>query len=171
MYKWIAALALVASPALANPPAGSQPHNHDHHGHAAHGGEQAAPKGTLHRGAPFTVDAKAEIDLDQIAASPDKFTGKAVRVKGNVDKVCQAKGCWMALKGPSGKHSARITFKDYAFFVPKDIMGRTASVEGTVELKKLSKAMREHLAKDEGTDIANVPEVELRMVATGVEIM
>ena len=119
---------------------------------------------------PLYLNNKAQQPNTDLEVT-DKFTGKAVRVKGKVDKVCQAKGCWMALKGPSGKHSARITFKDYAFFVPKDIMGRTASVEGTVELKKLSKAMREHLAKDEGTDIANVPEVELRMVATGVEIM
>lgn len=186
MRKWIAILALVATPAFADPPTsqpGSQPssqaHGHDHHGHdhSAHdhhghaGADKPTPAGQkLHKGAAFTVTDDKQITLDAVAAAPNDFAGKTVRVKGKISKVCQAKGCWMAISDTAGKHTARITFKDYAFFVPKDVAGRVTSVEGTIKLKKLSEAMRKHLAKDEGTDVSNVPEVELRMVATGVEI-
>lgn len=125
----------------------------------------------LHRGAAFTVDAKAQVTLDAIAAKPADFVGKTVRVGGKVTKVCKKKGCWMALQGTDPKHSARITFKDYGFFVPLDADGKAAVVEGVVEVKQLSEAMRKHLAEDEGTTVDKVPATELRMVATGVELM
>ncbi|MFN3197420.1 MAG: DUF4920 domain-containing protein [Bradymonadia bacterium] len=187
MYKWIAIIALVASPAFADPPSsqpGSQPssqphtHSHDHGGKAhdhAHGKDHdhghAQGKAGMHRGAAFTLGADKEISFDTVAASPKQYASKTVRVKGKISKVCQAKGCWMAIKTADGKQSARITFKDYAFFVPKDVAGRECSVEGVVELKALSEAARAHFAKDEGTTIDKVPEVELRMVATGVDIL
>ena len=46
-----------------------------------------------------------------------------IRVTGIVEDVCQAKGCWMKVTTENGK-SMRVTFKDYGFFVPKDITGK-----------------------------------------------
>ncbi|MEM6767781.1 MAG: DUF4920 domain-containing protein, partial [Bacteroidota bacterium] len=41
----------------------------------------------------------------------------SLKLSGEVDACCQAKGCWMSMTLPDGK-SMRVTFKDYGFFVP-----------------------------------------------------
>ena len=48
--------------------------------------------------------------------------GKALKLTGEVGSVCQKAGCWMILR--DGETTARITFKDYSFFVPKNIGGK-----------------------------------------------
>ena len=56
-----------------------------------------------------------------IASSPDQLQ----IISGTVTKVCRKKGCWMILSD-KGSH-ARITFKDYEFFVPPKT-GRVKSI-------------------------------------------
>ena len=120
------------------------------------------------RGGDFTGAAKAT--LDQVAATPDKFAGKTVEVSGKVETVCVKKGCWLGLVGTKPAAKARVTFKDYAFFAPMDCKGATARIEGVVEVKKMSQAEREHLAKDEGKPVAEIPQVELRIMASALEL-
>ncbi len=43
-----------------------------------------------------------------------------VTFKGDVASVCKKKGCWMNVSLENGKE-VMVKFKDYAFFVPKDI--------------------------------------------------
>jgi hypothetical protein len=120
------------------------------------------------RGGDFTGATKAT--LDDVAATPDKFAGKTVEISGTVGTVCVKKGCWLGLTGTKPAVHARVTFKDYAFFAPMDSKGATARVEGVVEVKKMSDAEREHLAKDEGKPVAEVPAVELRIMASALEL-
>ena len=67
------------------------------------------------------------LNLDAIADQPEKFSGKEVCVEGSISAVCQAKGCWMTIAGGKATSRARVTFKDYAFFVPKDVKGKKLS--------------------------------------------
>ena len=52
----------------------------------------------------------------------------AVKFSTQVKEVCQKKGCWM--KVDMGKEEAMVRFKDYAFFMPKDISGKSIIAEG-----------------------------------------
>jgi hypothetical protein len=72
-----------------------------------------------------------------------------------------------------GDEEMRVTFKDYDFFVPKDISGRTAIMEGTVKRKITDVATLRHYAEDAGKkpeEIAAIvdPVKSLVFVADGV---
>jgi hypothetical protein len=51
-----------------------------------------------------------------------------VLVESTVAKVCEQRGCWLALKSASSQ--LHVTFKDEAFFVPVSLVGKTVLVEG-----------------------------------------
>ena len=46
-----------------------------------------------------------------------------MKIEGKVVDVCKKKGCWMTLETANGE-PMRVTFKDYAFFMPMDIVGK-----------------------------------------------
>ncbi len=68
---------------------------------------------------------------------------------------------------------ARVTFKDYGFFVPTDSAGAHAKLEGVVNVQLMKKGHVEHL-EEEGAKFANKnPDGtvrEVQFVATGVEL-
>ena len=110
------------------------------------------------------------LSLDDVAAQPERFADKAVLLTGKVDSVCRVKGCWMIIASEKSKANARITFKDYAFFVPKDAKGMKTKMSGVIKMKTLSEGERQHLADDGKVDVSEIPKVELRLVADGVEL-
>ena len=124
---------------------------------------------TVQRGAQFTVTDS--ITMDGLMAEANKYAGQTVRVSGTVSAVCRKKGCWMTLGGVDALARARVTFKDYAFFVPLDAAGSKAEIEGVVELKVLSDAERAHLADDAGKPVDQVPKNELRLMASAVQLV
>ncbi len=73
----------------------------------------------------------------------------SVKFKGTVQEVCQAKGCWMKVALADGQN-VMVRFKDYAFFVPKDIAGKEVVVQGLAYTDVLSVEDRRHYAKDAG---------------------
>lgn len=154
MFETLALLAALLSPA-------SQPA-------AAPTAVKMADHAVLHRGAAFTLTEKDRTTLDAVAAKAPEMAGKTVQVTGTVKSACAKKGCWMILAGDTAR--ARITFKDYGFFVPLDAAGADAIVEGAVEVKTLSDAERAHLAEDAGKKVDEIPQHELRLVATAVEL-
>lgn len=74
----------------------------------------------------------------------------ATRVKS----VCKMKGCWMILDLPG--EEVRVTFKDYGFFVPKDIDDRQVIVAGKAYLEELSVEDQKHYAEDAGKTEAEI---------------
>lgn len=95
-----------------------------------------------------------------------------VKVEGEVESVCQAAGCWMKIKLADG-NTMRVTFKDYGFFVPKDIAGKKVVFEGVPTVKSTSVKELQHYAEDAGKskeEIAQItsPKTELTFVANGV---
>ncbi|CAH0994472.1 hypothetical protein EMA8858_00582 [Emticicia aquatica] len=94
------------------------------------------------------------------------------KVSGVVESVCQVKGCWMKVKLEDGQ-TMRVTFKDYGFFVPKDIAGKTIVFEGNAATKTTSVDELRHYAVDAGKskdDVAKItePKTELTFEANGV---
>jgi len=119
----------------------------------------------------------APVDLASVVAAPRDFDGKTVKVSGTVGAVCQKKGCWMTLAAPAADGPrVRVTFRDYGFFVPKDLSGRRVVAEGTFHVKTLPRAEAQHYADDEaaaGKPSRQVPgdELELSLVASGVQLL
>ncbi|MEZ5013794.1 MAG: DUF4920 domain-containing protein [Chitinophagales bacterium] len=116
-------------------------------------------------------DDNAE-NIQNIAADPQKADGFSGKVTGKVVSVCQAKGCWMTLDAGNGQ-TVMVTFKDYGFFVPKDIAGKTVTLEGTANVRTVSVDEQRHLAGDAGKSEAEInaitePKQELRFEADGV---
>jgi|JI9StandDraft_1071089.scaffolds.fasta_scaffold354808_1 hypothetical protein len=95
-----------------------------------------------------------------------------VTITGTVLSVCKAKGCWMGVDKGNGE-SMRIRFKDYAFFVPRDIEGQTFTAQGTAYYDTTSVEMLKHYASDakkpqSEIDAITKPEIELCFTAEGV---
>lgn len=94
------------------------------------------------------------------------------KVEGTVESVCKVKGCWMQVNTGNGQ-TMRVTFKDYGFFVPKDIVGKTVVVEGLAETTTTPVAKLRHYAEDAGKSKEEIekitePEKAITFVADGV---
>jgi cytoskeletal protein RodZ len=72
-----------------------------------------------------------------------------VKLAGDVQAVCQKRGCWMDIKLPNAE-AMKVRFKDYAFFVPKDADGKKAIMEGWAKREVVSVADQQHYAQDAG---------------------
>lgn len=90
-----------------------------------------------------------------------------------VNSVCKMKGCWMTLDLPGVDEDPMVKFKDYGFFVPKDIEGREVIVEGFAFVEETSVEDLKHFAMDAGKsqeDINEIsqPEKTMSFLAHGV---
>lgn len=72
-----------------------------------------------------------------------------------VAEVCQSKGCWMKLKLNDGQQ-AMVRFKDYGFFMPKDLVGKEVVVQGKAFIEEQSIEDQKHFAKDAGDSEAQM---------------
>ncbi|MTI88066.1 MAG: DUF4920 domain-containing protein [Balneolaceae bacterium] len=106
--------------------------------------------------------------LNTIIQSSDDYSGKTIVLETEVGKVCQKKGCFFIAK--DGEHTARVTFKDYSFFVPTDSEGKKVKLVGMFEVKELSEEQAKHFAEDAGQnpDTVEGPVKEYSIIATSV---
>jgi hypothetical protein len=104
-------------------------------------------------GSPIHASSKA-IALNDAP----KHKGETVLTEGKVTRVCQERGCWLALH--DGNVDAVVRMKGHAFFVPTTSAGKHARVEGTVMLTKDGKECDEMEAEN----------AKLEIDATGVEL-
>jgi hypothetical protein len=122
------------------------------------------------RGAP--IGDSPVVDLADALESVSTYADQTVTVEGTVNRVCQMKGCWMELVPAGADRGIRVTFKDYAFFVPTDSGGAAARLEGTFERNTFSKADADHLIA-EGVALTRNPDgtaTEVSFVAQAVEL-
>jgi len=119
------------------------------------------------------ISLKKSVELSTVISQSSKFKGKEILIKAKVEKVCEKKGCWMALSA-DGK-TVRVTFKDYGFFVPSYLQGKTIMAQGKFKLKILSQREARHFAEDAGKSKAEIQAIkgeqkEYRFVASGVQL-
>lgn len=99
-----------------------------------------------------------------------------VKVTGTVLAVCKAKGCWMTLQSEKGESEIFVKFKDYGFFMPKDVVGKKVLMQGYAFKEVTNVEMLRHFAEDEGKskeEIAKItqPKDEYKFMANGVVIL
>ena len=127
------------------------------------------------------IKAKRAISYDVLLPKMEAMTAKSepmeVKVKGTVKGICQAKGCWMTIQPKeAGKPPLFVKFKDYAFFMPKDIAGREVVFQGKAFVEETSVDELRHYAEDAGKsadEIAKItkPEREYKFMASGVVLL
>ena len=94
-----------------------------------------------------------------------------MKFSATVNEVCQAKGCWMLLDIDT--EEAMVKFKDYGFFMPKNIVNKEVIVNGKAFVSEISVDEQRHYAEDSGKsddEIAKIIEVKktLSLEADGV---
>ena len=129
-------------------------------------------------GAGVTVAEATPVDA--LAAAPDEWAGKTVRVEGTVREVCPMAGCWLTLvPETAGGEPLRVKVKDGEIVFPLSARGRRAAAEGKVAVAEMTReqytAWLAHLAEERGEsfDPATVGEGPYRRVqveATGAQI-
>ena len=95
------------------------------------------------------IEEESIIDNSQIQnlfLAKEKFNAK---LKAKVTDVCQMKGCWMKLDIGNEKE-IMVNFKDYSFFVPKNIIGKKVVVSGEAFKRNISVDELKHYARDRG---------------------
>lgn len=133
---------------------------------------QAADKGVTY-GAGATADGAISIDqVETKVKDQEKFTGK---VKGKVVSVCQEKGCWMKIERENGE-PMMVKFKDYGFFMPKNIEGKEVVLDGEATIKETSVKQLRHYAEDAGKSKEEIqkikePKKDVVFVAKGVLVL
>ena len=97
-----------------------------------------------------------------------------IAFSSTVNEVCKEKGCWMQLDLPQ-EDDVMVKFKDYGFFVPKDIEEKEVVVNGKAYVAEVSVEEQKHYAEDKGQTAEEVaaitqPKRTLSFLANGVLI-
>ena len=109
------------------------------------------------------------ISLGELIDNSDDYLDQQVLVETRIAKVCQKKGCFFV--ATEGASSARISFKDYSFFIPTDAGGKTVRLLGVFSRTAVSKEQAEHYASDLGeSDAPANTGFEYSIVASAVRL-
>lgn len=132
----------------------------------------ATSSGQTYGAAVTAAGARPLAELKQALGNQDSARVKLV---GKAEAVCQVKGCWLTLTTPEGQ-PVRVRFKDYAFFVPKDIAGKTVVIDGWARRQQVPVAELQHYAQDAGKSAPEIaaitqPEEQLNFEAAGVLVV
>ncbi|MEM9680774.1 MAG: DUF4920 domain-containing protein [Bacteroidota bacterium] len=120
-----------------------------------------------------SIQADGAVSYDELLNDLENTDSMAVKVRAKVTDVCQMKGCWINVVNKEGQPEMFVKFKDYGFFMPKDIAGREVIMEGYAFRELTSVDELRHYAEDEGKSAEEVaaitePVEELKFMASGV---
>jgi hypothetical protein len=82
----------------------------------------------IYLGNKFDKTNIISIDSTMAILKKDSIT-EIINVKGNIDLVCQSKGCWFTFISSEGD-ILRVMIKDDAFLIPKTIKAKLATCNG-----------------------------------------
>lgn len=126
-------------------------------------------------GAAFSP--KGVVPFEQLAEKMQGQDSVAIKIQGAVQEVCQVKGCWMLIASESSKNEpVMVRFKDYGFFMPKDIAGREVVMDGYAFREVTPVDELRHYAEDAGKSREEIeaitkPKEELKFLASGVLLL
>ena len=131
-----------------------------------------ADKGVTYGAGAVADGAVPVATVDSKLKEQDKFTGK---MKAKVVSVCQEKGCWMKVERENGE-PMMVKFKDYGFFMPKNIEGKEVVLDGDATVKETSVKQLRHYAEDAGKSKEEIekikePKRDVVFVAKGVLVL
>nr|WP_321237082.1 DUF4920 domain-containing protein [uncultured Psychroserpens sp.] len=107
------------------------------------------------------ITANDALTAKRMAVHYESMTvGDSVDAKmiAKVDEVCQAKGCWMKLDLPNGQQ-VMVKFKDYGFFMPKDISGKEVIINGKAFVNEVPVDEQRHYAEDGGATAEEIAKI------------
>ena len=114
-------------------------------------------------------DGGSPLSLVDLVEDNDKYQGQEVLLATRIAKVCQKKGCFFV--ATEGALTARVSFKDYGFFIPTDSGGKDVVLQGKFSRESVSKAEADHYAEDLGEATASNPErFQYSIVASAISI-
>ena len=122
------------------------------------------------------INKEGAIDVHELEvklATDSIYSGK---IAGKVVEVCKKKGCFIRVKRDGEGEPILVRFKDYGFFMPQDIVGKTVVLEGRANVKEVSVAQQQHFAEDAGKDAGEIakitePKVDINIIADGVVVV
>lgn len=123
------------------------------------------------------IKADNYVSFDEFVTQVKQKEEVNLKLKAKVESVCQAKGCWMNLVADNGSDDGVfVKFKDYGFFMPKDISGRYVVVEGKGYKEVTPVDELRHYAEDEGLSAEEIaaitePKEEIKFMASGVALL
>lgn len=121
------------------------------------------------------VDIANAIDIAQIPAKLKDAASLNAKVKAKVLDVCPKKGCWLKL-AVNDSTTAFVKMKDYAFFLPTAVKGKTIVLDGEVKMLTTEVSELQHYAKDAKKSQAEInaitqPKKEIRFTASGITVV
>ncbi|MBW3544843.1 MAG: DUF4920 domain-containing protein [Bacteroidetes bacterium] len=102
------------------------------------------------------AEAKSAAEVPDLLQQQDSVY---LTLSGKALTSCEKKGCWMTVALTEGK-DMRVTFKDYGFFVPKDLKGEKVVMEGILKRKVSSIEELRHYAEDAGKTAAEIQAIQ-----------
>ncbi len=122
-----------------------------------------------------TITTDGAMAMSDVVASVNESGSVNAKLQGEIESVCQKKGCWMKMNIEGYDQPVRVTFKDYGFFVPKDGASNWAVIEGIARFDTVSVETLRHYAEDAGKSEEEImqitePEYTLAFEASGVAI-
>ncbi len=121
------------------------------------------------------ITADGAISLADLSGKLTKSENVTAKIKGKVTEVCAKKGCWLTMEMPD-KSKMQVKFKDYGFFVPANLSGKTIVLDGVARQKLVSVNELKHYAQDAKKPQAEIdaitkPEKQVTFTASGVLVM
>jgi hypothetical protein len=121
------------------------------------------------------VQTANAINIADIPAKLETNKVLNTKVKAKVLDVCPKKGCWLKL-AVNDSTTAFVKMKDYGFFLPTAVKGKTVVLDGEVKMITTSVDELQHYAKDAKKPQAEInaitqPKKEIRFTATGITVV
>ncbi len=131
-----------------------------------------AKSGTVYGAKTNADNAILASEIPTLLKTKDTISAK---FKAKVVDACAQKGCWMSLQ-INDSTTAFVKMKDYAFFVPLDIIGKTVVLDGKTYMKTTSVSELKHYAEDAKKTQAEIdaitqPKSEVRVMANGILVV
>ncbi len=133
----------------------------------------SAQPGVEYGAGVLSLESISLAELGEEFASDTIYSGV---IRGKVVEVCVKKGCFMKVEREGSSEPIMVRFKEYGFFMPSDIVGRTVLLDGEAKVKETSIEQLKHFAEDAGKsaeEIAKitVPKSDIEIIALGVRVI
>ncbi len=135
------------------------------------------PQVPADKGATFgsAITADGAVPVARVPSILESKESANVKVTAKVIDVCPKKGCWMQLEMPD-QSKVFVKMKDYGFFVPTAIKGKTVVIDGEAKAIVTSVDELKHYAEDakkSKEEIAAItePKKEIRFTANGILVV